>query len=307
MNRRRSTLHSAHLLLGLSLFVAALTLLIEFAQGLVEGALLTSALPFVTGPLALALFLREATWAAQHRQTQARAHWAPLGLLWTGLFLTSFGLWCCAKAYADERALLNPLTLGGGEHLTGIITLGLGLLTALAGLRALSGGRVEQLLPAAAIGALALPWESLLRQNDAELQRLGADIAVSLLRLIGYELNYWNHFTFYSERFYLIVNETCSGVNLLLMISAYALALGQLLRRSLRAQGWLLFWSWPLAFLFNGLRIAVLFLLGHHGDRALAMGPWHTWSAYLLMLPLFFLLYRLAQHLDRRTASVSRA
>ena len=304
MSERRRPLLSAHPLLSVSLFVAALPLCIELSRGLIEGALLTSALPFVTGPLALGLFLRESTWAAEHGEGQTRTNWAPLGLLWTGIFFILFGLWRCAGAYADEHALLNPLTLGGGDHLTGTIALGLGLLTALAGLRALEGGRVEQLLPAAAIGALALPWESLLRQSDAELQRLGADIAVSLLRFAGYELNYWNHFTFYSERFYLIVNETCSGVNLLLMISAYALALGQLLRRSLRAQCWLLFWSWPLAFLFNGLRIAVLFLLGHHGDRTLAMGPWHTWSAYLLMLPLFFLLYQLADHLDQGRTSV---
>ena len=299
MSARRRSLLSAHPLLLISLTAAALPLFLELSQSFVEGALLTSALPLVTAPLALALFFREASWSAQQGDTQLRPGWAPLGLLWAGLLLSLSGLWCCAGAYADERALLNPLALSGGAHLTGVITLGLGLLTALSGLRALWGDRVERLLPAAALGALALPWESLLRQSDAELQRLGADIAVSLLRLAGYELSYWNHFTFYSERFYLIVNETCSGVNLLLMISAYALALGQLLRRSLRAQGWLLLWSWPLASLFNGLRIAVLFLLGHHGDRALAMGPWHTWSAYLLMLPLFFILYRLALHLDR--------
>ena len=79
-----------------------------------------------------------------------------------------------------------------------------------------------------AIALFSLPWEPFLRSFDVHLQALSADIAVFIIDiydgLVSDKLSvaYLDAYTFYSDHFYLIVNETCSGVNLLISMSLYA-------------------------------------------------------------------------------------
>ena len=281
-------------LLTCALPVGALPLFWALFHQLWEGTILTSALSLVLAPLSIAFFLLPARGSAQ----STRDRWWARQLISAGLIIGAFGFSLCIYAYPGAAA--NPRLLNEGVHLVGLIVVGVGLVAVWTGRHSLARAQpLATLTPAAGLMLLALPWEPLLRRGDLIFQRLGADFAFSLLSLAAYPVKYWNNFTFYSDRFYLIINETCSGVNLLLTVSAYVLVYGQLFRLTLSSQWRLLFWSWPLAFLFNGLRIAVIFLLGHHGGQALAMGPWHTWSAYLLLFPLFYLLHKLAEQLEQ--------
>lgn len=151
------------------------------------------------------------------------------------------------------------------------------------------------------LALFALPLESVLRGFDHHLQRLSTDLAclfLDFLQLIGLDrwadapLNvaYWDGWTLYSDRFYLIVNETCAGVNLLLSMSLYALGFAWVMKTRLSRAWLLVMYMLPLCILFNGLRVAAIFCLGHFGDQDLATGAWHEGSGYLCQLVLFILI-----------------
>ena len=152
-------------------------------------------------------------------------------------------------------------------------------------------------------GLFALPVEAWLRHLDEPLQVMGAELGLWVMRrvsdaltLVGSDpisLKSWDSYTFYSPNFYLIINETCSGVNLLLSSALYAVGFAWVMRAGLKGALTLLVWALPLALLLNGVRIALIFALGHFGSVELAMGAWHEGSAYLTQLPLLvFLAWR---------------
>lgn len=147
--------------------------------------------------------------------------------------------------------------------------------------------------------AFALPWELVLRELDAPLQIISARLAVGLLRGLGYAVEWWNEYTFWDADYYLVVNETCSGMNMLVTLGMYALIFGWVTLRTLPQRAALVASTVPLALLVNGLRVAAIWLMGKHGGNELAQGFWHTGSAYLLFLPVFWVLYRLARALQR--------
>ena len=148
----------------------------------------------------------------------------------------------------------------------------------------------------------ALPWEHFLRDLiDAPLQAWTADIALQFLEVIGYHLHYWNDHTIYTEKYYVIVNETCSGMNLLVTLTMYILIFGWLTQPEIKHRILLLFLVFPLAMLANGLRVATIYLLGHYGGNELADGFWHTGSAYVLFLPVFWFVYVVNNALLRRS------
>lgn len=146
------------------------------------------------------------------------------------------------------------------------------------------------------MGLFIAPWEPWLRRWDEPLQRLGAELGAALVTWVSalcelwgsppITLTFWNPYTFRSSAFYLIINETCSGVNLLLSSALYAVGFTWLTHGSPRGALWLTLCSIPISLALNGARIAMIFLLGHHGGVELAMGPWHEGSAYLMQLPL---------------------
>ncbi|MCA9545609.1 MAG: exosortase/archaeosortase family protein [Myxococcales bacterium] len=168
---------------------------------------------------------------------------------------------------------------------------------------AVGWGRATSLaMPIGFIG-FALPWEWFLHKSvDLFLQEWTADIAVALLRLAGYPIRYWNDYTFYTWEFYVIVNETCSGMNLLVTLSMTVLVFGWVVQPSVKNRLALMALVFPVTMLANGVRVAVIYLMGHHGDQALAMGPWHYRTAYILFLPVFWFIYVVNNALTRRWA-----
>lgn len=149
----------------------------------------------------------------------------------------------------------------------------------------------------------ALPWEHFLRPLDVPLQELSASIAHDLLNLAGYGVAYWNAHTIYSRDFYVIVNETCSGMNMLVTLSMYTLIFAWITLRRVAHRLALVALVVPLALLANGVRVAAIYLMGVYGGLELAMGFWHTGSAYLIFLPVFWFLYVVSRALTRRAAA----
>ena len=108
-----------------------------------------------------------------------------------------------------------------------------------------------------AFAAFALPWEYFLRASiDTPLQAWTADIALQGLRLAGYPMTYWNTYTIMSPEYYVIVNETCSGMNMLITLSMYTLIFGWLVQPRMVNRLLLLGLVFPLAMLANGVSCA---------------------------------------------------
>lgn len=165
----------------------------------------------------------------------------------------------------------------------------------------LGWGRAKALLMPVLFGYFALPWEHFLRKSlDIPLQSWTADIALVMLNIAGYPVRYWDAYTIYSSEYYIIVNETCSGMNLLTTLTMYTLVFGWVAQPSMRNRWKLLALVFPVAMLANGVRVAGLYLMGHYGGDALAMGPWHDRSAYLIFLPVFWFVFVVNQALLRR-------
>jgi exosortase len=169
-------------------------------------------------------------------------------------------------------------------------------------------GKAKALAFPVGFSLFALPYEHFLRRSiDIPLQIWSADISAFLLRLADYPIKMWNAFTIYTDEFYVIVNETCSGMNMIITLSMYTLIFGWATQPSFRNRIYLILLIFPTAMLANGVRISVIYLMGHHGDQALAMGPWHTRSAYLIFLPVFWFIYVVNNALTRRYVARQKA
>ena len=158
--------------------------------------------------------------------------------------------------------------------------------------------RLHQLLM---INLFSLPLEPTLRHFDENFQEIGANGAVSFLKVLdqifglGLNLLYYDRFTFYSDRFYLIINESCSGVNLLLSSGIFVFLLAVFIGISMRGTIYLFLIAMPLSMIFNMIRISLIFWLGHYHGVGVAMGPWHERSAYLSTFCLTLILMWIGQ------------
>ena len=145
-----------------------------------------------------------------------------------------------------------------------------------------------------------LPFEPYLYDAlDTPLQELTTDVAVVFLGWIGHPVQYWNAHTFYTDEFYIIVDETCSGMNMIVTLSMYALIFGWVTRHPLVNRCWMVLSVLPLALLSNGLRVAAIYLLGIHGGEELAKGFWHDGSGVVAFMPTLVGIYAVGELLRR--------
>ena len=227
------------------------------------------------------------------------------------LLVASFFSW---EAYTDQALKSNHYALWQQEW--ALIFEGLGLL----GLWSAwtwrkYGANIENVVTLhypLSIGIFGLPWEGILRHYDYLLQKLSTDLAVFFLdgwsiffspQERPLNIEYWDAITIYSPHFYLIINETCAGVNLLLSMSLYAFGFAWVMNTGLQRAWILVLYIIPLCLVFNGIRIAIIFALGHFGDQELATGFWHEGTAYLTQAILFIILAFINYLLDQEPKS----
>ena len=149
----------------------------------------------------------------------------------------------------------------------------------------------------------ALPMEPLFFDLvDTPLQEWTASIAVFLLNSCGFAVKFWNAHTFYSDAFYIIVDETCSGMNLLVTLSMYALVFGWATQQRNAHRCYLVLSVLPLALISNGVRVGVIYLLGLYGGEELAKGGWHELSGVLAFAPTLLVIYALGVFLRRKSS-----
>lgn len=271
-----------------SAYLAALALLplpfwlIESWQGLSGGAVGLMSLPIsmvLSGVVA-----RQPAWAQAPAPSAAQQR--PVWAVWVGL---------CAALLA-----FNVLSLWS-RH--GLFAVGL-LLPPLLFVwlwGALGWPKAKAMSLPIFFGWFALPWERYIHGVcDPVLQSWTTEIAYRALHWAGYPMIYWDAVTIYTSEFYVIIDESCSGINMLVTLTMYTLLFGWLVQPRLRYRVYLMLLVLPLGMLANGLRVAAIYLMGHYGGEALAMGPWHDRSGFLVFLPAFWFLFVVNQVLVRR-------
>ena len=165
----------------------------------------------------------------------------------------------------------------------------------------------SMLLPTGCL-LLILPWEAFLKAGlQPRLQAWTADLATLLLRTLNYDVWKYDAYTIDSKPYYVIVNETCSGINMMVALLVYILVFGWLAQSKWQTRVAMVALVFPLAMLVNSLRVTCIYLLGYYGGVEWADGFWHTGSAYLLFIPIFFLIFVLSRALDRRFTTSSDA
>jgi len=122
---------------------------------------------------------------------------------------------------------------------------------------------------------LGIPvWDRLIADLQIPSQRLSAAIAVVLLRLVGIP-------AIQDQTFIVLPNLTlevlreCSGVNQLISVAAMSLAASYLWLESSARRIMLVATSIAVGYLSNGLRIAVVGILGHNGWTNVRVGALH--------------------------------
>lgn len=151
------------------------------------------------------------------------------------------------------------------------------------------------LMPAIAFFLFGLPvWNSFIDGYTNPLQLASTQVAYQLLQVLQYGPYQGDPTTIYVGEFTLNVAIPCSGMKLMLAVSAFTTLF--VLIANLR------FWSnvlmfvmiIPLCLFINGLRIALIGIVGAERGTEAAM-QFHDSSGYITLVVCFFLLFKFAR------------
>lgn len=149
---------------------------------------------------------------------------------------------------------------------------------------------------------MPLPW--LLRPALAVgAQEASAIVGYLLLLPTGLDVMLQGVYV-YTPDYYVIVNDTCSGLQTACALLMYGIVIGHLLDvRGTRAAV-LLLAVLPVGLLINGGRVAFLLVLGHKFGRGAAIGMVHDLSSVAFFAVAYWILYRLARRLLARSEAI---
>lgn len=151
----------------------------------------------------------------------------------------------------------------------------------------------------------ALPFfQRFIEISTNPLQSLSTDVAYNLLKILGFDPYRDSGDTINLAKFTLNIAIPCSGLKLLLALGAFTMFF--ILVAKLK------FWNnvimvvlWPvLAIFINGLRIALIGIVGNLWPDGLlntnnhdAAMKFHDWSGYITLIICFFILFKIARGL----------
>lgn len=143
--------------------------------------------------------------------------------------------------------------------------------------------------------AFALPlWTALINNTTNPLQIHSTTVAYGVLKLLGFELYRGDPTVIMMGTFDLNVDVPCSGLKLVLALAAFT-AFFMLIAR-LKWWGNLAMAAMvlPLALVINGLRIALIGIVGEkYGESA--GYQFHDYSGYITLVVCFFILFKFAR------------
>lgn len=145
--------------------------------------------------------------------------------------------------------------------------------------------------------AFALPiWNMAITYYTNPLQTRSTDVAYKMLELINYH-PYRTENLIYLNGFTLDVGVPCSGLKLVLALYAFTIFFTLIARLKWWANTiMVVLVPLPLALFINGLRIALIGIVGvNYGPEA--GHKFHDYSGYIALVVCFFLLFRIARWL----------
>lgn len=145
--------------------------------------------------------------------------------------------------------------------------------------------------------AFCLPlFQNYIELYTNSLQVWSTKVAYSLLSLGGFNPHADDATTILLPNFVLNIAVPCSGLKLLLALGAFTMFFMLIARLKLWANLVMLALWFPLALFINGLRIALIGVVGNmYGEEAGL--KFHDYSGYLTLLLCFYILFRVARGL----------
>ncbi len=141
----------------------------------------------------------------------------------------------------------------------------------------------------------ALPvWQSVIDQNTNPLQLMSTDVAYALLKAVGFEARKPDSTTIILNNFTLDVGVPCSGMKLMLAVTAFTALFTMIGGLKLWANQLMFAIALPFCLFINGLRIMLIGVVGDlYGSEA--GHQFHDYSGYLTLILCFYLLFKFAR------------
>lgn len=139
-------------------------------------------------------------------------------------------------------------------------------------------------------------WSAAIDTYTNPLQVISSEVAFGMLQLLGLEPLRDGTTTIHLEQFVLDVGIPCSGLKLVLAVTAFTCFFVMIGRLKWWGNLTMFVSILPLCLFINGLRIALIGVVGNmYGEEA--GHQFHDYSGYITLLICFFLLFKLARML----------
>jgi len=139
-------------------------------------------------------------------------------------------------------------------------------------------------------------WTAVIDNYTNPLQRLSTDVAFWMLNVGGFEPFKDTETIIYLNNFVLDVGVPCSGFKLVLAVTAFTIFFMCVAKLNFWGNLVMVSSVLPLCLFINGLRIALIGVVGDIYGRDAGM-KFHDYSGYITLLICFFLLFKLARFL----------
>jgi exosortase len=143
----------------------------------------------------------------------------------------------------------------------------------------------------------ALPiWTGFIDNYTNSLQQYSTSVAHIVLKGVGYNVFQEAPTTLLMDNFDLNVAVPCSGLKLLVAVTAFTVFFMLIARLRWWANGVMLVMILPLCLFINGLRIALIGVVGEEQGRSAGL-QFHDYSGYITLLICFLILFKVARWL----------
>lgn len=151
------------------------------------------------------------------------------------------------------------------------------------------------LTPAILYLGFALPlWTAVINNTTNPLQIISTKVAFYLLKMMGFYVYQSDPTVVYMNSFQLNVDVPCSGLKLLLALTAFTVFFVLIARLKWAANLFMLAMIPVLAILINGLRIALIGVVGETQGREAGL-QFHDYSGYITLVVCFVVLFKIAR------------
>lgn len=139
-------------------------------------------------------------------------------------------------------------------------------------------------------------WDQAIDKYTNPLQVISTDVSYALLQVIGFNPLRDGSTFIYLNNFVLNVGAPCSGMKLLLSVTAFTVFFLFIARLGLWGNIIMVALIIPFCLLMNGFRIALIGIVGNIWGKA-AGTAFHDYSGYIMLVVCFMILFKIARWL----------